>query len=237
MTDNRTETSRSALMARIGGKNTAPELAIRARLHAMGYRYRLHAAALPGKPDIVFPGRGKVVFVHGCFWHGHGCGIGRPPKSRLEYWLPKLAANKARDRRREDALAAMGWSALTVWQCQLKRMDETIGELERFLGPRGRAGGHRERSARSAGAREVRKPEPSLLAKARRAARPDSPASPIRAIARARPAKAAPTAGKSGLAHPPRSPGEDPSQPRSPRADPSQPRSPREDPSPLRAPA
>lgn len=92
MADNRTPASRSALMARIGGKNTTPELVVRRLLHGMGYRFRLHRKELPGTPDIVFPGRRKAIFVHGCFWHAHGCSIGRPPKSRLDYWLPKLDA-------------------------------------------------------------------------------------------------------------------------------------------------
>ena len=141
MTDNRTADSRSALMSRIGGKNTAPELVVRRRLHGLGYRYRLHVSALPGKPDIVFPGRKKVVFVHGCFWHAHGCRMGRPPKSRLDYWLPKLEANKRRDSQRIESLAAMGWASLTVWQCEIRHMKTLPGLLMEFLDPGKTAGG------------------------------------------------------------------------------------------------
>lgn len=107
-------------MARIGSKNTAPELIIRRMLHAMGYRFRLHRRDLPGKPDIVLPGRKKVIFVHGCFWHAHGCRIGRPPKSRPEFWKPKLARNRARDLANIEALEREGWEVATVWQCEIK---------------------------------------------------------------------------------------------------------------------
>ncbi len=133
MTDNRTPESRSALMARIGGKNTAPEILVRRLLHGAGYRFRLHRKDLPGTPDIVFPGRRKAIFVHGCFWHGHGCAIGRPPKSRAEYWLPKLLANQQRDLAKRTELEKMGWSVLTVWQCQTRRLDTLAVCLIAFL--------------------------------------------------------------------------------------------------------
>ena len=90
MADNRSPESRSALMSRIGGKDTAPELTVRKLLHGMGYRFRLHRKDLPGTPDIVLPGRKKAIFVHGCFWHAHGCKIGKLPNSKQDYWLPKL---------------------------------------------------------------------------------------------------------------------------------------------------
>lgn len=120
MVDNRTVQSRSALMARIRGKNTAPELVVRRLLHRLGYRFRLHRKDLPGKPDIVLPGRRTAIFVHGCFWHAHGCKIGRPPKSRSEFWLPKLERNRARDAENEAALESKGWSVLTLWQCEVR---------------------------------------------------------------------------------------------------------------------
>ncbi len=120
-------------MSRIGGANTTPELAVRRLLHGLGYRFRLHRKSLPGTPDIVFPGRHKVIFVHGCFWHAHGCTIGRPPKSRLDYWLPKLEANRRRDEAKTGALHAMGWATLTVWQCQTKHLDDLTGSLVAFL--------------------------------------------------------------------------------------------------------
>lgn len=133
MTDNRTQVSRSALMSRIGGKDTAPELIVRRIAHGLGYRFRLHRQDLPGTPDIVFPARRKAIFVHGCFWHGHGCAIGRPPKSRLDYWLPKLATNKSRDERKQAELEGFGWTVLTVWQCQTRRPDEVARNLVAFL--------------------------------------------------------------------------------------------------------
>ncbi|WP_201729799.1 very short patch repair endonuclease [Acidocella sp. C78] len=133
MTDNRTPASRSALMARIGGKNTTPELAVRRLLHGMGYRFRLHRKDLPGTPDIVFPGRRKAIFVHGCFWHAHGCSIGRTPKSRLDYWLPKLDANKRRDAAKRAELEVIGWHSFTVWQCETKKLDDLAEALAAFL--------------------------------------------------------------------------------------------------------
>ena len=133
MTDNRTPESRSALMSRIGGKDTAPEMIVRHLLHALGYRYRLHRRDLPGKPDIVFPGRRKAIFVHGCFWHAHGCAIGRPPKSRPDYWLPKLAANKTRDEAVAAGLRGLGWEVLTVWQCETRRPEGLRAAVVAFL--------------------------------------------------------------------------------------------------------
>lgn len=99
----------------------------------MGYRYRIHYRKLPGSPDIAFPGRRKAIFVHGCFWHSHGCRIGRPPKSRLDYWLPKLARNAERDRAKIEAIEAQGWRALVIWQCQLVETDALQETLRDFL--------------------------------------------------------------------------------------------------------
>lgn len=138
MTDNRTPESRSALMSRIGGKNTAPELTVRRLLHALGYRYRLHRRDLPGTPDIVFPSRRKAIFVNGCFWHAHGCRIGRPPKSRPEFWEPKLERNRARDKRNRSDLRAKGWNVLTVWECQTRKPDALSTKVLSFLGPAGK---------------------------------------------------------------------------------------------------
>lgn len=138
MADNRTPASRSALMSRIGGKDTAPELLVRRRLHSLGYRFRLHCRDLPGTPDIVFPSRSKVIFVNGCFWHAHGCRIGRPPKSRPEFWLPKLERNRAKDARNKRDLRALGWAPLTVWQCQTRNLDRLEARLVSFLGRPGK---------------------------------------------------------------------------------------------------
>jgi len=125
-------------MARIGSKNTAPELVVRRLLHAMGYRFRLHRQNLPGKPDIVLPGRKKIIFIHGCFWHAHGCSIGRPPKSRPEFWGPKLARNRDRDEENRAALLRAGWSVLTLWQCEIKSRIQLADRIITFLGPAGK---------------------------------------------------------------------------------------------------
>jgi DNA mismatch endonuclease (patch repair protein) len=138
MADNRSVKSRSALMSRIGGKDTAPELAVRRLLHRFGYRFRLHRKELPGTPDIVFPSRRKVIFVNGCFWHAHGCRIGRPPKSRPEFWLPKLERNRSKDKLNRRKLRRMGWEVLTVWQCQTRSAEQLKARLSFFLGQPGK---------------------------------------------------------------------------------------------------
>ena len=125
-------------MARIGSKDTAPEFVVRRLLHGLGYRFRLHRRGLPGSPDLVFPGRRSAIFVHGCFWHAHGCKIGKPPKSRPEFWTPKLERNVERDRANETALRDLGWKVLTVWQCETRRPGDLANTLVEFLGPAGR---------------------------------------------------------------------------------------------------
>lgn len=138
MVDNRSPESRSALMSRIGGKDTAPEIQIRRLLHSLGYRFRLHRRDLPGSPDIVFPGRKKAIFVNGCFWHAHGCRIGKPPKSRPEFWIPKLERNRQKDSRDRRNLRALGWDVLTVWQCQIRLEMRLEKRLRAFLGTSGK---------------------------------------------------------------------------------------------------
>ena len=133
MADNRTERQRSETMRAVRGKDTGPEWFVRRLLHGMGYRYRLHDSRLPGKPDLVFAGRRKAIFVHGCFWHAHGCDYGQPPKSRLEYWLPKLEANQLRDREQANKLRRLRWSVCTVWQCETLRPERLTRKLQRFL--------------------------------------------------------------------------------------------------------
>jgi DNA mismatch endonuclease (patch repair protein) len=118
MADTRTPEQRHYIMQSVGTHDTGPELTVRRLLSALGYRYRLNAKKLPGKPDIVFPGRKRIIFVHGCFWHGHGCRKGQAPKSRLDYWEPKLRANRERDAAQVLALQSQGWAVLTVWQCE-----------------------------------------------------------------------------------------------------------------------
>lgn len=117
-------------------KDTGPEMAVRQMLHAMGYRYRLHRRDLPGKPDIVFAARRKVVEIRGCYWHGHGCHpLGQLPRTRTEYWVPKIAATKARDARNMVSLRADGWEVLEVWECRVRAApDEVRSGLESFLG-------------------------------------------------------------------------------------------------------
>lgn len=121
--DNTDPATRSAVMARIRSKDTAPEMAVRRALHAAGLRYRLHRRDLPGRPDLVFPARRVALFVHGCFWHQHGCRLSHAPASRLEYWGPKLRRNKERDGANGAALAAAGWTVLTIWECEARRSD------------------------------------------------------------------------------------------------------------------
>lgn len=112
--------TRSRMMAGIRGKNTRPEMILRRGLHARGFRYRLHDRRLPGSPDLVFPGRRAVIFIHGCFWHGHGCHLFRLPATRREFWEAKIEGNRARDEAAEAALMADGWRVLTIWECALK---------------------------------------------------------------------------------------------------------------------
>lgn len=120
-------------MQSVKSKDTKPEMAVRRLLHSRGYRYRLHRKDLPGKPDIVFPGRKKAIFVHGCFWHWHGCAKGQLPKSRLDYWQPKLAKNIERDRTKQEQLESQGWQVLVVWQCETGDLDELGISLKGFL--------------------------------------------------------------------------------------------------------
>ena len=122
MADIVNEKRRSEIMGKIRSKGTKPEMTVRKLLHAMGYRYRLHVAGLPGKPDIVFPARRKVIEVRGCFWHQHedpACGIVRQPKSNRDYWLPKLERNVERDAKQEAELRALEWDVLVVWECEV----------------------------------------------------------------------------------------------------------------------
>ncbi|MEM5449096.1 very short patch repair endonuclease [Paraburkholderia guartelaensis] len=132
--DTLTPAERSARMALVRAKDTKPELLVRRLVHGMGYRYRLHRRDLPGTPDLVFPGRSKVIFIHGCFWHRHArCALARLPKSRGDFWLPKLTANAKRDARNMRALRQLGWSVLTIWECQLSDAAKLADRIRRFL--------------------------------------------------------------------------------------------------------
>lgn len=118
-----TRDKRSAVMAAIRSKDTKPELLIRTLLHRMGYRFRLHANDLPGRPDIVLPKFKTIIQVRGCYWHGHSCLGGRTTKVHRSYWAPKIAGNKARDRRNDAQLRRMGWKVKTVWECRIRASD------------------------------------------------------------------------------------------------------------------
>jgi DNA mismatch endonuclease (patch repair protein) len=125
---------RSLIMAAVHSKDTSPELAVRKIVHGLGYRYRLHVGTLAGRPDLVFPARRKVIFVHGCFWHRHrNCRYATSPKTRRKFWEAKFAANVARDRRTERELRRKDWAVLAVWQCELKNAERLTGRLDDFL--------------------------------------------------------------------------------------------------------
>lgn len=132
--DTLTPSERSERMRRVRQKHTAPELVVRRYAHARGLRFRLHRADLPGRPDIVFPGRRLALFVHGCFWHGHeGCRAARLPTTNTEYWRDKIAANQERDGRVQTALRAMGWKSAVIWQCETRLVGLLGAALDRAL--------------------------------------------------------------------------------------------------------
>lgn len=136
MTDILSDEKRSERMKRVRQSGTTPELAVRHALHAMGLRYRVNASDLPGRPDLVLPRYNTVVFVHGCFWHGHRCTAGRPPATNKSYWLPKVEANRSRDRRKNRVLRELGWRVFTVWGCQVnsaKKLEATARALARKI--------------------------------------------------------------------------------------------------------
>ena len=135
MNDILTSEKRSALMGRIRGKDTMPEMFVRRALHAMGYRFRTHVQSLPGRPDIVFSRRRTVIFIHGCFWHRHGCSKTYVPKSHEIFWQAKFAANVKRDTRNEKALVEAGWRVLVVWECAVVREESLLCRIAAFLGP------------------------------------------------------------------------------------------------------
>ncbi len=123
-------------MRAIRSRDTKPELALRHALHRRGYRYRTHVRGLPGTPDVVFSRRRAVIFVHGCYWHAHGCKVaGAPPATNTGYWSPKLARNKARDTDQIERLEAAGWKVLVLWECELASIDSAVDRAIDFLGP------------------------------------------------------------------------------------------------------
>ena len=138
MTDVFSPEKRSAVMRRVKGRDTSPEMKVRKLLTRLGARYRLHRKDLPGKPDIVLPGRRLAIFVHGCFWHGHDCARGaRVPKQNRDYWLGKVARNVARDAASREALAAAGWRVETIWECHMKDEAALTDRLAGLLDDKG----------------------------------------------------------------------------------------------------
>jgi DNA mismatch endonuclease, patch repair protein len=136
MVDKLTPKERSKNMGKIRSKDTSPELIVRKLTHSLGYRFRLHRKDLPGKPDLVFPGKKKVIFVHGCFWHQHQdpeCKIARIPKSRTDYWIPKLHRNAERDMQHQKDLKKKGWTSLVVWECDCSSPERMTELIEGFL--------------------------------------------------------------------------------------------------------
>lgn len=125
---------RSERMSRVRGRDTKPEMKVRRLIHGMGYRYRLHAKDLPGTPDIVFRKHQKAIFVHGCFWHRHkDCKLARLPKSRTDFWIPKLEGNRRRDEINQKMLGYKGWQFIIVWECELKDAQSLIRKIRAFL--------------------------------------------------------------------------------------------------------
>jgi DNA mismatch endonuclease (patch repair protein) len=134
MVDTITPEKRSWVMSRIRSKNTKPEMRVRSLLHMMGYRFRLHRKDLPGKPDIVMTKYKAVIFVHGCFWHHHNkCRDGKLPKSKLDYWEPKIKKNVERDKEHIKDLKFQGWKVFTIWECQTKKTDKLIAEINKII--------------------------------------------------------------------------------------------------------
>jgi DNA mismatch endonuclease (patch repair protein) len=134
MADNLTPAQRRVCMQAVKGKDTTPERIVRSALHRFGCRFTLHRADLPGKPDIVMPARHRIVFVHGCFWHGHACPHGRrKPATHAAYWRAKIARNEARDRRTLAALRRAGWRVLVAWECQTREPVKLAERLSSFL--------------------------------------------------------------------------------------------------------
>ena len=125
---------RSERMSKIRSKDSTPEMKLRSLVHGMGFRYRLHVKDLPGKPDLVFPARHAIIFMHGCFWHRHGeCKLARMPKSRLDFWQEKLEANRQRDLIHRQQLLELGWNILVVWECQLNDTANVARIIQEFL--------------------------------------------------------------------------------------------------------
>ena len=132
MVDLLSPSERSERMSRIRSSNTAPEVALRRAMHALGFRFRLHSKGLPGKPDIVLPRYKTVIFVHGCFWHRHrGCKVATTPKTNTEFWVEKFDRNVVRDERTREQLEGLGWRVIVVWECELRSANQVAGAVRR----------------------------------------------------------------------------------------------------------
>lgn len=138
MVDRLTKEQRSKVMSRIRSKDTHPEMVVRHGLHASGFRYSLHSAKLPGHPDLVLPKYHAAIWINGCYWHGHNCGAARLPSTNQSYWSPKIARTQERDRKHREALDALGWRSLTVWECALRGKhrrgaEAVVAEIEQWI--------------------------------------------------------------------------------------------------------
>lgn len=133
MVDNLSPERRSRLMGRVRGKDTKPEMIVRRLAHRLGYRFRLHGRDLPGSPDLVFPGRKKVIFIHGCYWHRHDCKKATTPKTNTNFWQKKFDDNVMRDNKNLNDLTETGWGTLVVWQCEAEKLDGLAERLTDFL--------------------------------------------------------------------------------------------------------
>jgi DNA mismatch endonuclease (patch repair protein) len=134
MSDVFPQEKRSWIMSRVKGKDTSAEIRVRSLTHRLGYRFRLHRKDLPGKPDLVFPSKKKVIFVHGCFWHGHACARGaRIPKANRDYWIEKIRKNVERDQKNHTLLNSLGWKVLVIWECECKVDEVLVQTITNFL--------------------------------------------------------------------------------------------------------
>lgn len=133
MSDIFSSQKRSDIMSKISGKNTKPEILVRKFLFSKGFRYRINVKTLPGKPDIVLPKYKTVIFINGCFWHGHNCKKGKLPSSNIDFWKEKISNNKSRDDKNSDLLVKLGWKVIIIWQCEISNIDNRIKILNKLL--------------------------------------------------------------------------------------------------------
>ena len=133
MSDIFSSQKRSDIMSKISGKNTKPEILVRKFLFSKGFRYRINVKTLPGKPDIVLPKYKTVIFINGCFWHGHNCKKGKLPSSNIDFWKEKISNNKSRDDKKSDLLVKLGWKVIIIWQCEISKIDNRIKILNKLL--------------------------------------------------------------------------------------------------------